>query len=110
MNDLFRDLIGKVLYVYIDDITIYTKTFEEHMEVLEEVLRRIRKHKMYIKPKKCTIATEEVHLLGHIINKEGIKTDPVKISAVIEYPTPESKTEVRAFMGLVGYYRHYIPR
>src|SRR5690349_4952694 len=110
MNDMFRDLIGKVLFVYIDDVTIYTKTFKEHMEVLEEVLRRIQKHRMYIKPKKCTFAAEEVHLLRHIINKEGVKTDPSKISAVKEYPVPESKTEVRAFMGLVGYYRHYIPR
>jgi hypothetical protein len=110
MNDMFRDLIGKVLFIYIDDITIYTKTFEEHMKVLEEVLHHIRQHKMYIKPKKCTFAAEEVHLLGHIINKEGIKTDPAKISAVKDYPEPESKTEVRAFMGLAGYYRSYIPR
>ena len=110
MNDMFRDLIGKVLFVYIDDITIYTKTFEEHLEVLEEVLRRIRRHRMFIKPKKCTFGAEEVHLLGHIINKEGVKTDPAKISAVKDYPTPESKTEVRGFMGLVGYYRHFIPR
>ena len=65
---------------------------------------------MYIKPKKCTFAAEEVHLLGHIINKEGVKMDPSKISAVKEYPIPESKTEVCAFMGLVGYYHHYILR
>src|SRR4051812_28991612 len=109
MNDMFRDLIGNTLYVYIDDITIYTETFEEHMKVLNEVLRRIRANGMFLKPKKCTIAAEEIHLLGHIINKEGIKTDPAKVSAVKEYPAPTSKTEVRAFMGLVGYYRHFIP-
>ena len=108
MNNMFRDMIGKVLFVYIDDITIYTKTFQEHMAVLEEVLRRIKNNGMSLKPKKCTIAAQEVHLLGHIINRDGIKTDPAKISAVKDYPAPESKTEVRAFMGLVNYYRHFI--
>ena len=109
MNDMFKDMIGKVLFVYIDDITIYTQSFKEHMEVLEEVLRRIRENGMFLKPKKCTIASEEIHMLGHIINSKGIKTDPAKISAVKNYPAPQSKTEVRAFMGLVGYYRHFIP-
>jgi hypothetical protein len=109
MNDIFHDLIGKTMHVYIDDVTIYTKTFPEHMEVLQEVLRRIRKHGMFLKPKKCTIAAHELHMLGHIISREGIKTDPAKVSAVSEYPVPTSKTEVRAFMGLAGYYRHFIP-
>src|SRR5436305_5464866 len=109
MNDIFHDLIGKSMHVYIDNVTIYTKTFEEHMEVFKEVLQRIKKHGMFLKPKKCMIATHELHMLGHIINREGIKMDPAKISAVSEYPSPTSKTEVRAFMGLAGYYHHFIP-
>src|SRR3954470_1160167 len=108
MNEIFGDLIGKVLHVYVDDVTIYTKTFDEHMAVLDEVLNRIKAAGMSIKPKKCTIAAEELHMLGHIIGKDGIKTDPAKIEAVTQYPVPTSKTEVRAFMGLVGYYRHFI--
>ena len=108
MNEIFHDLIGKTMHVYIDDVTIYTKTFEEHLEVLKEVLLRIQQHGMFLKPKKCTIATHELHMLGHIISKNGIKTDPAKISAVSQYPDPTSKTEVRAFMGLAGYYRHFI--
>ena len=108
MNEIFHDLIGKTMHVYIDDVTIYTKTFEEHLEVLQEVLLRIKKHGMFLKPKKCTIATHELHMLGHIISRNGIKTDPAKISAVSKYPNPTSKTEVRAFMGLAGYYRHFI--
>jgi RNase H-like domain found in reverse transcriptase len=76
--------------------------------VLDEVLNRIKAAGMSIKPKKCTIAAEELHMLGHIIGKDGIKTDPAKIEAVTQYPVPTSKTEVQAFMGLVGYYRHFI--
>jgi hypothetical protein len=109
MNDIFRDMIGKVMHIYIDDIMIYTTTFDKHMQVLEEILKRIRSHSMFLKPKKCFIAVEELQLLSHIINHEGIKMDPAKVSAVQEYPAPESKTEVHAFMGLVGYYCHYIP-
>jgi hypothetical protein len=108
MNEIFHDLIGKTMHVYIDDVTIYTKTFEEHLKVLQEVLNRIKKHGMFLKPKKCTIAAHELHMLGHIISRDGIKTDPAKITAVSEYPNPTSKTEVRAFMGLAGYYRHFI--
>ena len=109
MNEIFHDLIGKTMHVYIDNVTIYTKTFKEHMDTLQEVMRRIMKHGMFLKPKKCTIATHELHMLGHIISQEGIKTDPAKISAVSNYPAPTSKTEVQAFMGLAGYYRHFIP-
>src|SRR6184192_3590550 len=109
MNEIFHDMIGKKMHVYIDDVTIYSKTFRDHMDTLEEVMRRIQKHGMFLKPKKCTIATHELHMLGHIISQDGIKTDPAKISAVSDYPTPTSKTEVRAFMGLAGYYRHFIP-
>jgi len=109
INEIFYDLIGKTMHVYIDDITIYTRTFDEYLRVLEEVLNRIKEHGIFLKPKKYTIATHELHMLGHIISQDGIKTDPAKISAVSSYPDPTSKTEVRAFMGLAGYYRHFIP-
>ena len=108
MNDMFGDMIGKVMHIYVDDMTIYTETFEEHMEVLEEVLHRIKMNSMFLKPKKCIVAATEIHLLGHIINEHGIQTDPAKVESVKNFPAPESRTEVRAFMGLVGYYHHFI--
>src|SRR4051812_43772279 len=108
MNRIFGDMIGKTVHVYIDDITVYTKTFKEHMEVLEEVLFRIKSHGMSVKPKKCTFAARELHLLGYIIGRDGIKTDPAKISAVKDYPVPTSKTETRVMMGVANYYRGFI--
>jgi hypothetical protein len=101
-------MIGKGLYVYIDDVTLYSTTFEEHMALTKEFLSRLRKFRFYIKPKKCTIATHEVELLGHLVTQEGIKPSPSKVKAVADYPRPTSKTELRAFLGLIGYYRNFI--
>jgi hypothetical protein len=67
MNEVFEDMIGKGLYVYIDDITLYSSTFKEHMALLRKFLKRLRKYSFYIKPKKCTIAAHQVELLGHLI-------------------------------------------
>ena len=109
MNEVFADMIGHGLYVYLDDITIYSTTFEHHMKLLKEVLFRLRKRGLYLKPKKCTIATAQVDLLGHVIGKDGIHPSPTKIQAVADYPRPINKTELRAFLGLIGYYRHFVP-
>src|SRR4051812_12365720 len=96
------------MFVYIDDIIIYTDSFNKHMEALQEVLQCLRKHGLFIKPKKCTFAASEVHLLGHIISKEGIRPDPAKVEAVTDFPAPTNKSELKAFLGLVNYYRGYI--
>ena len=104
MNEIFEDMIGKGLYVYIDDVAIYTETFEEHMVLLKKLMHRLHQRKFYLKPKKCTIAADQVDLLGHVISKEGIRPSPSKIKAVAEYPWPTNKTELRAFLGLMGYY------
>ena len=108
MNDIFRDKIGKTMQVYLDDVTIYTNTFEEHLKEISEMLRRIKEHGMYLKPQKCTIGAEEIHLLGHIVNGKGLKTDPAKVSATINYPAPTNRTEVKSIMGLINYYHQYI--
>ena len=68
MNEIFADMIGKGLYVYIDDITIYSRTFKEHLVLLKEVMCCLRHRKFYLKPKKCTIAAHQVDLLGHVIS------------------------------------------
>jgi RNase H-like domain found in reverse transcriptase/Reverse transcriptase (RNA-dependent DNA polymerase) len=108
MNEVFGDMIGKGLYVYIDDVTLYSTTFAEHMALMKEFLSRLRRFRFYIKPKKCTIATHEVELLGHLVTREGIKPSPSKVKAVADYPRPTSKTELRAFLGLIGYYRNFV--
>jgi hypothetical protein len=108
MQDILSDLIGKVCFVFVDDISIYTQTFDEHLQVLQEIFRRLKKNGLFLKPKKCTIASHEIHLLGHIVDRKGIRTDPQKIEAVVSFPIPKNKTDLRAFMGLVSYYCDFV--
>jgi hypothetical protein len=83
-------------------------TFEEHMKLLPEFLKCLRRYSFYLKPKKCTIAADQVDLLGHLITQEGVKPSPSKIQAIVDYPAPTNKTELRAFLGLIGYYQNFI--
>ena len=106
---VFGDMIGAGVYAYIDDIVVFSRTFEEHVELLTEVLKRLEKHNLYIKPKKCTFLEEEVSLLGYRINKKGIKTNPKKVESIIKYPRPTSVTELRSFLGLASFYRRFVP-
>ena len=108
MNTIFEDMIGKVLYVYLDDTTNYTRTFEEHMAVLREVLRRLSNNGLFLKAKKCTLAAPSIELLGHVVDKDGVRTAPSKIKAMITYPSPTDRGAVRAAMGTFNYYRSFI--
>ena len=96
------------MMVYIDDVIIFSWTAKEHLEHIKEILRRLHKHGLYIKPKKCKFGEKEIVYLRHIINYEGIYTDSVKIKAVAAYLVPISITEAQAFMGLASYYRRFI--
>ena len=108
MHEVFKDMIGKCLMVYLDDVTIYTETFEEHVRTVEEVLGRLRMNRLFLKPKKCVFATHKMHFLGHVISKNGIHTDPDKVKAVNDYPVPTSTTELRTFLGMATYYRRFV--
>jgi len=94
--------------MFIDDILVYSKNEEEHVDHLVEVLRLLREHQLYVKLIKCSFFQTEVHYLGHVVSKEGIAVDPKKIRAIMEWVAPKSVDEVRSFMGLVGYYRRFI--
>ena len=96
------------MIVFIDDILIYSKTEEEHAEHLRISLEILRKEKLYAKFSKCEFWLKEVQFLGHIVSSEGIKVDPAKVEAVMDWDRPKTPTEVRSFMGLAGYYRRFI--
>ena len=93
--------------VFINDILVYSK-FEEHAEHLRIVLRTLAAHKLYANFKKCDFWMEKVHFLGHVITKEGISVYLAKIAAVVDWPRPSNVTEVRSFLGMAGYYRHFV--
>ena len=94
--------------VFIDDILVYSKDEQEHEQHLKIVLQTLREKKLYAKLRKCDFWLKEVSFLGHIVSAKGIRVDPVKIKAVVNWKLPRSVTEVRSFLGLIGYYRRFV--
>ncbi|GKA20839.1 putative reverse transcriptase domain-containing protein, partial [Tanacetum coccineum] len=108
MNRVCRPYLDKFVIVFIDDILIYSKTQEEHVEHLRLVLELLKKEKLYAKFSKCEFWLREVQFLGHVINGNEIHVDPSKIEAVKNWKAPRTLTEVRSFLGLAWYYRRFI--
>ncbi|CAK1599862.1 unnamed protein product [Parnassius mnemosyne] len=107
MELVLTGLIGDACLVYLDDIIIVGRTFEEHLQNLERVLPKIQSANK-LSPKKCSLFKQQVSFLGYVVSEEGIRTDPEKIAAVKEWPVPKDKTQVRAFLGLCSYYRRFV--
>ena len=109
MQVVLAGLEWRNCFVYLDDILIASKTFNEHLDHLREVFDRLRKVGLHLKPKKCLLLRKEVPYLGHVISKEGIRPDSAKTVKVQQFPTPVDVTKVRQFLGLVSYYRRFVP-
>ena len=108
MNDTFRDLLDKSVLVFLDDIFVYSRTEEEHMRHVEEVLKRLRAQKLYAKRSKCELFRDEVEFLGHRIGAKGLAVSPDKIAAVRDWPQPRNVHDVRSFCGLANFYRRFV--
>ncbi|GBL83952.1 Retrovirus-related Pol polyprotein from transposon 17.6 [Araneus ventricosus] len=94
---------------YLDDIAVFSVMFQEHIKHLETVLQRIQQAGLTIKPSKCKFAQSQVQHLGHTVGQGCRRPSELKIEAVKNFPTPRTKTDIRAFLALAGYYSHYIP-
>lgn len=94
---------------YIDDIAVFSKTWDEHLKHLDNVLSRVAKAKLTIKSSKCRFAQNHVKYLGHMVGGGYRNPAELKVQCIKDFPRPDSKTNVRAFLGLTGYYAHYIP-
>ena len=108
MNSVLRKQLDRFVLAFLDDIFIYSRTREEHLLHVEEVLKELDKQKLYLKPSKCEWMKSEVEFLGHRIGREGLSVDPQKIDAVKQWPVPTNVSELRSFLGLAGYYRRFI--
>ena len=108
MNLVMMGLTWETCLVFLDDIVVIAKTFDEHLERLGVVLDRLISANLKLKPSKCKLLQKKVKFLGSIVSSEGIEPDPDKIKAVSEWPEPTTLTELRAFVGLANYYRRHI--
>ncbi|GJY42671.1 enzymatic polyprotein [Tanacetum coccineum] len=106
MNDLFRDL--KFVLVFMDDILVFSDSWERHLHDLNIVLERLWHNKFYVKLSKCVFGVSEVTYLGHIISARGVEVDPEKIRAIVEWPLPRDLTALRGCFGLTSYYRRFV--
>ena len=108
MNDTFRDLLDKTVLVFLDDILVFSRTKEEHLVHVREVLLRLRKQQLYAKRSKCEFLRSEVEFLGHRIGANGLSVSQDKVQSVREWPTPKNVHDVRSFLGLAGFYRRFV--
>ena len=94
--------------IYLDDLIVFSWTAEEHLHRLRVVFDCLREYNLKLKPSKCSLFREEIDYLAHKVSKEGVQPSNINVRAVAEYAPPQTYTEIRAFLGLVGHYRHFI--
>ena len=108
MECVLRGLTWQIALIYLDDVLVYSRTFDDHLQHLRLVFDRFRTAGLKLKPSKCDFGQKQVNYLGHVITRDGIQPDPEKIKVVQEYPVPRTVKDVRAFMGLTNYYRKFV--
>ena len=107
-NKLLKGLTSKLCSIYIDDIVVWSKTFDEHLDHLSQTFDRLRAANLKLKPSKCNFAKSEVLYLCHIISGQGVSVNPEKVEVVKSIPLPKNQHDVRAFLGLTNYYRKHV--
>ena len=108
MDSLLGSLQWKMLLIYLDDILVFGKDFQEHLDRLGLVLQTLIKANLKLKPEKCNLFRRSVKFLGHVISEDGIQPDSDKLKSVRTWPVPKAKEEVQSFLGFVSYYRRYV--
>ena len=109
MHLILKGLCWSDCLVYLNDVIIYGWTLEECRERLLHVLSWLAKSGLKIIHKKCKLLADKVNVLGHVISQDGISSDPKKVEVVKDWPIPSNTTQLWAFLGTEGYYRHFVP-
>lgn len=108
MERVLSGLLWEVCLLYLEDIIVHAKTFEAELDQLHTVFTRLREAGFKLSPKKCHLFKKQVVFLGHVVSKDGVSTDPEKILAVCDWPTPVSASTLRSFLGLCSYYCRFV--
>ena len=109
MNAVLSGFSWDRVMAYLDDIILMDATFEEHLESLGKILSCLAKHGLKINPQKCQLFREKVQFLGHEVSVDGLKPDAKNVQAIVDFPTPKTVRQVHRFMGMVNFYRRFIP-
>lgn len=109
MDHVLAGLQGAEMFVYLDDIVIYARSLQEHETKYRKLVKRLRTANLKLQPDKCEFLRKEIIYLGHSIGEDGVKPDPQKLQAVREFPPPRTARQIKQFLGLVGYYRRFVP-
>ena len=108
MNDVFSDLLGVSVLIYLDDILIFSEDSKTHTEHVREVFRRLKKNRLLAKLKKCVFNVFEVDFLGYVVSTEGVKVAEDKVSAIKDWPKPQKRRELKSFLGTANFNRKFI--
>jgi len=104
----FQTMMNDILVVYLDDILIFTKMEEEHVQVVQWMLQILKENKLFLCPEKCEFYKQRIEYLGLVISENKVSMDPVKVAGVQEWPTLENKMDIQAFLGFVNFYQRFI--
>ena len=107
MNCVIRGL--EFAAAYLDDLIVFSESWEDHLIHICSVSERLRKAGLTAKAKKCEFGASECVYLGHIVGSGSVKPETDKTAAIHDFPTPQTKTDVCSFLGIAGYYRHFVP-
>ena len=108
MQLALNGLSWETILIYIDDLIVHSRSFNEHLIHLRQVFAKLRDAGLKLSPRKCRLFRKEVTFLGHVVNEKGVSTDPKKTEAVASWPVPSKVKEVQSFIGLCGYYRKFV--
>ncbi len=108
INDVLREMLNRFVFVYLDDILIFSDSLQEHIDHIQQVLKKLLENHLFVKLEKCEFHVSQVSFLGYVVSQEGIQMEPRKVSAITNWPQPKTLKQVQRFLGFANFYRRFI--
>jgi hypothetical protein len=108
MDDMLQPFTNSFVVVYLDDILIFNKSWEEHLQHIQQVLHTLRQHKLCANLEKCSFGINKVQYVGYIVDEHGVHVDLAKIQVIRDWPALSTLTELESFLGLANFYRRFL--